>query len=156
MPVPRASPLALTALAGTLHLALDLASLVVPWIAPPYLLLDHAGEAFRVFLEGEWRAPVLGTVAVVSSVVNGIIAALMAVALEGHPRRRRVLAWTLAALWLLGGGLLVFIYLTPPWPLTAASLLAGVPRAWLIAWALDRLLRASPADPGEGAGPHPA
>lgn len=127
---------------------------LVPAVAPPYLLLEHAGEAFRALLEELGRGAVLGTVAVLASGVNGIISALMAVALEDQRHRRRLLAWTLAALWVTGGGLLVLIYLSPPWQVTAGSLLAGLPRAWLVAWALDRRMGA--AGPAARGGPHPA
>ncbi|ACG72674.1 conserved hypothetical protein [Anaeromyxobacter sp. K] len=153
MPGPprRAHGLALAALAGAVHLACDAAAAQVHAIAPPYLLLDHAAELFRDLLALD-RTAILVTVSVAASAVNGAIAALMAVALEDAPRRRRALAWVLTAFWVLSGGLLILVYLSPPWGVALGSLAAGVPRAWAVAWVLDRALgRPEPATPEDGA-----
>lgn len=117
--------------------------------APPYLLLDHAAEVFRELLALD-RTAILTTVAVAASAVNGAIAAMLAVALEAVPHRRRTLAWVLVAFWVFSGGLMILVYLSPPWLTVLGSLAAGIPRAWLVAWALDRAL-GTPAV-AEGAG----
>jgi hypothetical protein len=148
MAARRASPVLLAALAGALHLVLDGLTSRLTWTTPPYLLLDHAGELGRTLLEFG-RGPVLGTVAVTASIVNGIVAALMAVALEAHPRRRALLVWTLFGLWVAGGAMMALAYLSAPWLVLAGSLAAGLPRSWLVAWALVRALPA----PSTGATP---
>ena len=61
---------------------------------------------------------------------------------QDAPRRRRVLGWTLSGLWLFSGTLLVLVYLSPPWPVVLGSLSAGVPRAFAVAWLLDRMMPA--------------
>lgn len=148
MAARRPSALRLAAIAAAIHLALDGLLSRIAWTTPPYLLLEHAGELGRTLLE-LGRGPVLGTVAVTASIVNGIIAALMAVAFQEHPRRLPSLAWTLFGLWLAGGLLMALAYLSAPWPLLLGSLAAGLPRAWLVAWALERV---SPEDAATGAG----
>lgn len=155
MPAPprRLHGLALAALAGGLHLAFDAVTAQVHAIAPPHLLLDHAAELFKDLLAFD-RTAILITVSVAASAVNGAIAALMAVALEETEasRRRRTLAWVLTGFWVLSGGLLILVYLSPPWGVALGSLAAGVPRAWGIAWALDRALGAPDAVAGGGPG----
>lgn len=138
--LPRATGPRLAALAGAIHLALDALATRLPATTPPYLLLDHAGELFRGLLEALDRTAVLVTVSVMAAAINGIIAALLAVAFEGLPHRRRVLSWTLLALWTLGGALMMLVYLSPPWGVAIASLAAGIPRVLIVAWALDRVM----------------
>ncbi len=152
---PRASGASLAALAGAIHLAFDALASRLPATTPPYLLLDHAGEMFRGLVEALDRTAVLITVSVMAAAVNGAIAALLAVAFEGLRHRRRTLAWTLLALWTLGGALMMLVYLSPPWGVAIASLAAGIPRVVLVAWVLDRVLPPPAAadlpDPGASA-----
>jgi hypothetical protein len=137
---PRATGPRLAALAGAIHLVLDALASRLPATTPPYLLLDHSGEVLRGLVEAVGRTTVFVTVSVMAALINGLIAALLAVAFEGFPHRRRVLAWTLLALWTLGGGLMMLVYLSPPLGIAIASLAAGIPRVLAIAWVLDRVM----------------
>jgi hypothetical protein len=128
-----------TALAGAAHLALDAVSSRLPWTTPPYLLLDHASETFRDLLMLD-RTTVLVVVAVVSAGVNGAIAGLFGAALAQTDRRILKLGLALSALWVFSGGLMILVYLAPPAGVAIGSLAAGVPRAFAIAWILDRAL----------------
>jgi hypothetical protein len=129
----------LAALAAGIHLACDGLASRSGFTSPPYLLLDHAGELFRDLLSLD-RTAILLTVSISAAVVNGAIAAMLGVALESARRRRRTLAWVLYAFWVFSGGLMILVYLSPPWAVVAGSLAAGMPRVWLVAWALDRAL----------------
>jgi membrane associated rhomboid family serine protease len=128
-----------TALAGAAHLVLDGVTSRIPWTTPPYLLLDHASEAFRDLLTLD-RTTVLVAVSFVSAGVNGAIAGLFGVALAEVPRRRLKLGVALSALWVFSGGLMALVYLSPPAGVIVGSLAAGVPRAFAVAWLLDRTL----------------
>jgi hypothetical protein len=128
-----------TALAGGAHLAMDALASRIAWLTPPYLLLDHASETFRDLLMLD-RTTVLVVVAVVSAGVNGAIAGLFAAALESAERRRLKLGLALSALWIFSGGLMILVYLSPPLGVVLGSLLAGVPRAFAVAWLLDRTM----------------
>jgi hypothetical protein len=144
----RTSVFVATALAGAVHLALDLASSRLPWTTPPYLLLDYASETFRdLLLLG--RTTLLVAVAAISAGVNGAIAGLFAAALAGARRRKLALAASLFALWVFSGGLMMLVYLDPPWAVALGSLAAGAPRVLLVAWVLDRVLfrRETPTSP---------
>lgn len=145
-PRPRRHGLTLAALAAGLHLACDAVASRWGVTAPPYLLLDHAAPVFKELLLLD-RTTILATVAVAASAVNGAIAAMLAVALEEVAHRRRTLAWVLVAFWVFSGGLMILVYLSPPWIAVAGSLAAGVPRAWLVAWALDRAMGAPAVAP---------
>ncbi len=133
-----AGPL-LAALAGLVHLAFDALSSRLEATTPPYLLLDHAAEMFREILATD-RTAILASVSVAAAAVQGVIAAIFAAAFEEAGHRLRTLAITLTAVWILSGALLELVYLTLPWGLAAGSLLAGIPRALVVAWALDRAL----------------
>jgi hypothetical protein len=128
-----------TALAGIGHAVLDLLSSRVEWTTPPYLLLDHATETFRDLLMLD-RTTILVVVSLVSACVNGLIAVLMATALASVRARLLALGATLSALWLFSGGLMTLVYLSPPTGVVLGSLAAGIPRAFAIAWLLDRVL----------------
>jgi hypothetical protein len=128
-----------TALAGAVHLALDALASRVAWTTPPYLLLDHASETFRDLLVLD-RTTILVVVAVVSAAVNGAIAGLFSVALAGVSRRVLKLGLALSGLWIFSGGLMTLVYLSPPAAVVAGSLLAGIPRSFLVAWVLERVL----------------
>lgn len=141
----RTSVFKATALAGAVHLALDAIASRLPWTTPPYLLLDHANEAFRDFLLLD-RGTLLGVVAFVSAGVNGLIAALFAAALAGARRPVMALGLSLSALWVFSGGLMMLVYLDPPGLIAAGSLAAGAPRAFVVAWVLDRVLLRGVAD----------
>jgi hypothetical protein len=132
--------------ATAVHLVLDLATSRLPLVSPPYLLLDHAAGPFRELL-AIGRGTVLVAVSVAASGVNGLIAGLFGVALEGARRRVATLGLLLAGLWIFSGGLLALVYLSLPGGLLAGSLLAGVPRAFAVAWSVDRVL---PRRAGEG------
>lgn len=150
-PAPRRHGIVLAALAAGIHLAFDALASRSAFTSPPYLLLDHAGELFRDLLALD-RSAILGTVAVSAAVVNGIIAAMLGVALEANRRRRRTLTWVLFGFWVFSGGLMILVYLSPPWGVVAGSLAAGLPRVWLVAWAMDRALGTpalEPDSPGE-------
>ncbi len=125
------------ALAGAAHLVLDAVASRLPWTTPPYLLLDYASEPFRdlLFLD---RRTLLVAVAVISAGVNGAIAGLFATALTGARRRVVAIGASLAALWVFSGGLMTLVYLSPPAGIVAGSLLSGIPRAFAVAWVLER------------------
>jgi hypothetical protein len=125
--------------ASAVHLVFDLLTTRLPWVAPPYLLLDHAAGPFRDLLAVD-RGAVLVAVSVAASGVNGLIAGLFGVALETARRRVATLGLLLAGLWVFSGGLLALVYLSVPGGLLAGSLLAGVPRAFAVAWSVDRAL----------------
>ena len=141
-PAPRRHGIVLAALAAGIHLACDALASRSAFTSPPYLLLDHAGELFRDLLALD-RTAILGTVAVSAAVVNGIIAAMLGVALEASAHRRRTLTF-----WIFSGGLMILVYLAPPWAVVAGSLAAGLPRVWLVAWAVDRALGTPALDSG--------
>ena len=138
-PALRTSVFKATALAGATHLVLDALSSRLPWTTPPYLLLDYASESFRdlLFLD---RRTMLVAVAVISAGVNGAIAGLFATALAGSRRRVVAIGASLSALWVFSGGLMTLVYLSPPALVVAGSLLAGIPRAFAVAWVLERFV----------------
>jgi len=148
----RTSVFRATALAGAVHLALDLLSSRLVWTTPPYLLLDYASETFRDLLLLD-RTTLLVAVAVISAGVNGAIAGLFSAALAEARRRMLALSGALFALWVFSGGLMTLVYLDPPWGVALGSLAAGAPRALAVAWVLERLvLRGEPASPDPSPG----
>ena len=138
-PALRTSVFKASALAGTAHLACDALASRLPWTTPPYLLLEYAGESFRDLLLLD-KGTLLVAVAVISAGVNGLIAGLFATPLAGAHRRIVATGASLSALWVFSGGLMTLVYLSPPPWVVAGSLLAGIPRAFAIAWVLDRWL----------------
>ena len=62
-------------------------------------------------------------------------------ALAERPGRLTALALLLSGLWVVSGGLLALVYLSVPAGLLAGSLLAGVPRSFAVAWAVDAAMR---------------
>ena len=128
-----------TALAAAAHLVLDGVTSRISWTTPPYLLLDHASETFRDLLLLD-RTAILIVVAVISAGVNGAIAGLFGAALASARRRTLKLGLSLSSLWVFSGGLMILVYLTPPAGVVLGSLAAGVPRAFAVAWLLDRVL----------------
>jgi hypothetical protein len=138
-PALRTSVFKATALAGAAHLALDAVASRLPWTTPPYLLLEYASESFRDLLLLD-RRTLLVVVAVISAGVNGAIAGLFATALAGARRRIVAIGASLSALWVFSGGLMTLVYLSPPAAIAAGSLAAGIPRAFAIAWVLERWL----------------
>lgn len=133
----RTSVFRATALSGLVHLVSDAVFSRLDWTTPPYLLLDYTSETFRDLLLLD-RTTLRVAVAVISAGVNGAIAGLFAAALAGARRRPLALAASLFALWVFSGGLLILVYLDPPWRVALGSLLAGAPRAVAVAWALER------------------
>jgi hypothetical protein len=127
-----------TALAGFAHVVLDAVFSRLLWTTPPYLLLDYANETFRDLLNLD-RTTILIAVSVISAGVNGAIAGLFAAAFDEARGRRTKLAISLSALWVFSGGLMTLVYLSPPLGVVLGSLLAGIPRSFLVAWLLDRL-----------------
>jgi hypothetical protein len=149
-PALRTSVFKATALAGATHLALDAVASRLSWTTPPYLLLEYASETFRdlLFLD---RGTLLVAVAVISAGVNGAIAGLFATALAGSRRRVVAIGGSLSALWVFSGGLMTLVYLAPPAPIVLGSLLAGIPRAFAVAWVLERwVFRPAEAQPRAG------
>ena len=130
--------LGLAALAAALHLSLDGLAWLVPFAAPPHLLLRYAPDFVR-----DMVGP-LG-VGIAASIICGIIAVIALVAVEpgaGPPTRRaRVLAALLWGFWLLSEGLLALVWLDAPWGPVLGGLAAGLPRSALVAWVLVRLER---------------
>lgn len=145
------------ALAAAVHLVLDGATSRLAWTTPPYLLLDYAHETFRDLLSLD-RTTILVTVSVISAGVNGVISGLFFAALADGRRRTLTLGMSLSALWIFSGGLMTLVYLAPPAGVVAGSLLAGIPRSFLVAWLLDRTSpreepARSDAPPGRAPGP---
>jgi hypothetical protein len=138
-PALRTSVFKAAALAGIAHLVLDGLAARVPYAAPPYLLLDYASESFRDLLLLD-RRTLLVAVSVISAGVNGMIAGLFATALAGAHRRVVAIGASLSALWVFSGGLMTLVYLSPPAAVVAGSLVAGVPRSFVVAWVLERWL----------------
>ena len=135
----RSRVLLATALAGAAHLVMDALTSRVAWTTPPYLLLDHASEVFRDLLMID-RTTILVAVAVISAGVNAAIAGLFGVAMSSLDRRTLKMGLALSALWVFSGGLMMLVYLSPPAGIAVGSLAAGVPRAFAVAWILDRTL----------------
>lgn len=138
------------ALAGFAHLVLDGLTSRLLWTTPPYLLLDYANETFRDLLNLD-RTTILLAVSVISAGVNGVIAGLFAAAFHGTRGRLVKLGVSLSGLWVFSGGLMTLVYLSPPPGVVAGSLLAGIPRAFAVAWLLDRLAPRDEAAAPEGA-----
>lgn len=142
----------LAALAAAIHFGFDSACRLSQATTPAYLLTPFMKEVFRDMLE------MLGLTAIsaVTSGVNGLIAAIFATALAGVVVHRAVkLGALLSFIWLLTNGLTFTSYLDAPAELVATSLAAGLPRAALLAWALDRLMARpatgqTPADQPQG------
>ena len=127
----------LAAVAALVHFAADSLCRLTEATTPAYLLTPYMKEVFRDMLG------MLGLTAVsgVTSFVNGLISAIFATALAGVATRRAVkLSVLLAFIGLFSGGLTFFSYLEAPAGLVATSLLAGLPRAALLGWLLDRSL----------------
>ncbi len=143
-----------TALAGAAHVVFDLLTSRTPWTTPPYLLLDHAGDAFRDLLALDRRS-ILAAVSAISAGVNGAIAALIGTAAAGSRRRVLVLGTVLSGMWLFSGGLMILVYLSPPAAVAAGSLAAGIPRAFAVAWLLDRFMPRQGQPQGAGREPPP-
>ena len=144
-PRTASSPVLLGAVAAAVHLGFDFLASRSAWTTPPYLLLSFMDEAFRDFLN---------PVGVSIGAAFGLAAMTTAIALaaEWVPRRRAaVLGSALSALWVFSGGVMLAVYVRPPWGVAIGSLAAGLPRMWAIAWILDRVMpRPSPA-PAKGA-----
>ncbi len=138
-PEDRSRVFVATALAGGAHLLFDILASRIRWTTPPYLLLDHAGEAFRDLLAVD-RRTILAVASMASAGVNGVIAGLLGAATAGAHRRTLTLGLVLSGMWLFSGGLMILVYLSPPAAVTAGSLAAGIPRAFAVAWLVDRVL----------------
>jgi len=131
---PRLAPLG--ALAALLHLGFDTASRAFEITTPPYLLVGYMDEGYRFLFD------LLGVTAisVVTSGVNGVISAIFAAALQQTAGYRVVkLGLLYGGIWLLVGCLMILLRLEgAPFTVMAGSLLAGLPRAAVVAWVLDR------------------
>jgi hypothetical protein len=144
---PPPSVARLASLAGLLHFGFDCLFRAWPATTPPHLLTPYMSEVFRDMLEMLGRTPVSG----VTSFVNGVISAIFAIALQGVTIRRLVkVAGLLTFLWLVTGGLTFALYLDAPRWLVVSSLAAGLPRAVVVAFFLERSLP-PPAPPEEEA-----
>jgi hypothetical protein len=142
MPPPAPPRLARLALAATLvHLAFDTAGRAFEATTPPYLLLPYLSDIFREMLG------LLGSnaISVMTSAINGLIAATFATALFEVPRRQRVLGLLLAGIWLLTCGAMFTLYLSAPWSIALGSMAFGLPRAAALAWVLERMMRRAEA-----------
>jgi RsiW-degrading membrane proteinase PrsW (M82 family) len=127
----------LAAVAGLLHAAFDFATSRLEATSPPYLLFRHMPDVLREMLG--MLGP--GAVSGVTAFMTGILWAIFAVALQDVAARRfRKLAAVYAALWVVVGGLMFLVYLDAPLPVVAGSLAAGLPRALVVAWVLDRMV----------------
>ena len=144
---PPPSLVRLASLAALIHFGFDSLFRVWTFTTPPYLLLPYMGEVFREMLG------MLGVDAVsaVTSGVNGLVSAIFAVALqEVAVRRREKLGALLLGLSWLAGCLTFAVYLDAPAGVVAGSLAAGIPRAAVLAFFLDRLVpRPAPGPPGD-------
>ncbi len=151
---PRSRTALAAAAAAVVHLVIDYASSRIAWTTPPYLLLEHARGPFRDLMQVGGGAILVGA-SIASCAVNGVVAALFGYALADRPRRLVALALLLSGLWIVSGGLLALVYLSVPAGLLAGSLLAGVPRSFAVAWAVDAAMghgEAPPAAPRGAAG----
>jgi len=130
--------LGLAAIAAGMNLALDGLSWLVPFAAPPHLLLRYAPEFVR-----EMLGPL--AVSIAASAVWGLIGLIALLAIEpgaAPPARRvRIFATALWGFWLLSEGLMALVWLEAPWGPVLGGLLAGIPRSAAVAWALVRLER---------------
>ncbi len=126
----------MAALAAGLNIALDGLCWLVPWAAPPHLLLRYAPDFVR-----EMVGPLAMSIA--ASAIWGIIGviALLAVGPGIAPpsRRARLLAVVLWGFWLLSEGLMALVWLDAPWGQVLGGLLAGIPRSAAVAFVLVRL-----------------
>jgi hypothetical protein len=128
------SPARLGAIATGVHLACDVLASRAAVTTPPYLLLSWMDEAFRAFLN-----PV--GVSLGAALALGAMTTAIALAVEGLARRRAlVLAAVLSGLWVLSGGLMLVVYVRPPWGVALGSLATGLLRMGLVAWLLDRAM----------------
>jgi len=142
----------LAALAALLHFGFDSLLRVWPATTPPHLLTPYMSEIFRSMLELLGRTPI----SLVTSFVNGLISAIFAVALQGATSRRFAkIAALLSFLWLLTAGLTFQVYLDAPGAVVVTSLLAGLPRAVVVAFFLERSLPPPAPEEGWPAAPSP-
>jgi hypothetical protein len=135
----RTSVFRATALSGAIHLGVDLLSSRFAWTTPPYLLLEYASDAFRDLLLVDPGTIRVGG-ALAAALVNGAIAGLFAAALAQARHRVAALSAALFGLWVFSGGLMMLVYLDPPWRVALGSLAAGAPRALAVAWAVEWLV----------------
>ncbi len=150
MPPPRQARLSRLALvAALLHLGFDSITRPFPATTPPYLLLRYMADVFREML----GMLGVGAVSAVTSAVNGLVSAIFALALAEVARARWAkLAALLLAVWLLTGGAILAIYVAAPWGIALGSLAAGLPRAAVIAFFLDRMMPRPAPEPGAAGG----
>ena len=150
MPPPRQARLSRLALvAALLHLGFDAITRPFPATTPPYLLLRYMADVFREML----GMLGVGAVSAVTSAVNGLVSAIFALALAEVARARWAkLAALLLAVWLLTGGAILAIYVAAPWGIALGSLAAGLPRAAVIAFFLDRMMPRPAPEPGAAGG----
>jgi hypothetical protein len=124
----------LTLVAALLHLGFDQVTRLAAVTTPPYLQLRYMADIFQ-----EMLSPAV--VSVTASVVHGIISALFATALvDARTRRLRKIFVALSLAWILSGGLLLLVYVSAPMAVAAGSLVAGIPRALVVAFFLERAL----------------
>jgi hypothetical protein len=124
---------------ATAHAAFDLAGLALPWIAPPYLRLGEAPEAFRAL-------PPLAVIAA-ASCVSGAIDGILVTALEPAARRPALVGALVGGFWLFSAVLCWSVWFETPLALAAPGLALGVARGAAGGWALSRLARPPPPPP---------
>jgi hypothetical protein len=136
MATPSAPLARLAAVSALLHFGFDSVTRPFTLTAPPYLQLQYMHEIFRDMID----LMGVGPVSAVTSAVNGLVAAVFAVALaEVTTRRATKLGALLFGIWLVTGAGMYSIYLSAPWSVAIGSLAAGLPRAAVLAFFLDRM-----------------
>ena len=141
-------PLArLAAVAALLHFGFDSVTRPFALAAPPYLQLQYMHEVFREMID----LVGVGAVSAVTSAVNGLVAAVFAMALaEVASHRAAKLGALLFVIWLVTGSGMYSVYLSAPWSVALVSLAVGLPRAAVLALFLDRM---TPRPEPDRAGP---
>ncbi|HET9551971.1 MAG TPA: hypothetical protein VFP50_03305 [Anaeromyxobacteraceae bacterium] len=149
MAQPSPSVARLATVAGLIHFAFDQAGRAFEATTAPYLLLPYMSEVFREMLGMLGVTPV----SAVTSAVNGFVSAIFAVAFaETAARRPQKLFAALFVIWVVTGGLTFALYLSAPAWIAAASLAAGLPRAAVLAFVLDRLTPRPEPEPAAAPG----
>jgi hypothetical protein len=139
-PPPRAaSGVVLAGAAAAVHALFDLLGLALPWVAPPYLRLAEAPDAFR-------DLPPLAVIAA-TSCVSGAIDGILVAALEPAARRPRVIGALVGGFWLFSAALCWSVWFATPLGRAAPGLALAAARGAAAGWALARLAR-GPARPG--------
>jgi hypothetical protein len=134
LPPPRAAHgVVLAAGAAVVHAAFDLVGVALPWLAPPYLRLTEAPEAFQAL-------PPLAVVAA-ASCVSGAIDGILVAALEPAARRPRLIGALVGGFWLFSALLCWSVWFATPLGAALPGLALAAGRGAAAGWALSRLAR---------------